>query len=211
MARGLSVALIGTDGAGKSTVAHIVSRAQGRKTRVIYMGLNPSRATTRVSLSHIANRIVTHPEPDFRGGRKDTHGRLWAAIRLVYRIAEETLRFANVAWHRFRGDLVLMDRHFRYDHVLDDDPEERLSERIHHWYLERLTPEPDLVIFLDVPASVAIRRSGEGSLAYHERRQKAWIRYAETRSNVIRIDADRALDDVVGDVMGAIRDASAEG
>jgi len=205
MTRGLTVALVGTDGSGKSTVAARLLREAGGPVRVVYMGLNSSKANTRVSLSRVADRLVDHESDDFRGGRPDTRGRMWAAVRLGYRVLEESLRFTEIAVLRRRGYLVVMDRHVRFDHVLGDESRGRLSERLHRAFLQRLTPLPDLLIWLDVPVATAIARSGEGTEEYHDRRRSAYGRaVAAGGEDAVRIDATQPIDDVVGEVMRTV-------
>lgn len=196
--RGATVAVIGTDGAGKSSVVAALLEASQRPARVVYMGLNPGKANTP-SIGKLVGRSTS----DFRGETGDPHGPLWRALRTVYRILEETMRFVAVARYRRAGELVLLDRHFRFDHALGTRLT-RLSDRVHVWFLEHLTPLPDLVLYLRVPADVAMARKGEGSEAYHLKRITAYDAYAERMDRVTAIDATRPLDDVVAEAERAI-------
>ena len=198
--------MVGTDGSGKSTVTQALHRRLGYPTRVIYMGLNSARVNVRLSLAPVVERAVGIEGGDFRSGNPRRRGYVWNGIRLLYRVLEESLRFLTVAYHKALGRVVLMDRHFRFDHALITSKDDGVSERLHRLYLEHLTPMPDLVILLDVPSTVAMERSREGSMRYHDKRRSKLTEAASSMPNMARIDATKEIEAVVAEAERLIED-----
>lgn len=212
-----TVALIGADGAGKSTIARMLKESFQLPIKYLYMGINvessnvalPSsrfiqflkrkRQSEAVTSRHpiISSDIMQPPEHKRRG-------RLRAAARLIYRLSEEWYR-QLISWsYQLRGYIVIYDRHFTFDfdsHDLDiKELGEPLSKRLHRWILSHFYPRPSLVLFLDASPEVLYARKGEGTLSYLEVRRNAFSRQGEKIPNFIRIDASQPLETVYREV-----------
>jgi thymidylate kinase len=132
---GLSVALLGPDGAGKSTLAEGIAESFKMPVSIIYMGL-----TGGFLMQVVRVRI---PGVVFVG-----------RALVIWR------RYLRARLHQARGRLVVFDRY-----VLDaavPHPRrltrlERISRRLDFY----LCPAPDLVLILDAPGELMHQRKGE--------------------------------------------------
>lgn len=211
-----SVALIGPDGAGKTTLTLMLERSGVLPFKYLYMGINIGSSNVALPTSRLAERLKkvlggervrttsagnTSLSPH-RTGRKP-RGALWAAVRLANRVAEECYRQLLSWWYQLRGYVVLYDRHFVFDFAErpSSDAPEPLSNRIHRRWLTHHYPQPDFVIYLDAPAEVLFARKRESSLEELERRRQALLRQGSRMSNFVRVDATQPLEKVYGEVL----------
>jgi thymidylate kinase len=176
---GLSVALLGPDGAGKSSLAASIQQSFGRPVRTLYMGLW-AKSTSKAHLL---------PIPGF-----DLAGRLlrvWA-LYLVGR------------YHRMRGRLVIFDR-YTYDALLTPPRLLNWRSRLYFGMIGHACPAPDLVILLDAPGSIMYERKGEHS---PEKLEEQRQRFLALRKHVRRLQVvDAAVPEsaVRSEVLARIR------
>jgi thymidylate kinase len=217
----VTVALVGPDGAGKSTVARRVVASLPFPARRVYMGVNLEASSTMLPTTRLA-LAVKHA----RGGRRDMTGRigsgpgdpaqrkhgmvagLRSSLRMANWIAEEWYRQAIAAFYQRRGRVVVFDRHFFCDYYAHDVADGRtgrpLASRVHGYNLRRLYPKPDLVVMLDAPAEVFFERKGEGSIETLELRRQEYLAQAGLFKRFVIVDARQSPDAVVADVRDRI-------
>ncbi|MEP6953683.1 MAG: hypothetical protein ABI950_06435 [Solirubrobacteraceae bacterium] len=222
-ARGFTVALIGCDGAGKTTVARALERESGLPIRYLYMGVSvdsSNRALPTTRLAHAIKRARGAP-PDTAGPREPASAApraaagpvrrarrsVRSALRLANRVAEEWYRQLLAASELRRGRIVVFDRHFTADyHAADVTAGDRtLSRRLHGYVLTRLYPQPDLVVLLDAPPEVLYARKGEGTIGSLGRRRAEYMQLGSTLERFAVVDATLPLPVVVRDVTEIVR------
>ena len=142
--RGVNVALLGPDGAGKSTLAEGLRRVLPVPVRIVYMGVF----------------------------RTDTAQHLWRRVPgagLLLRVSRLWWRSTVARYHRARGAVVVFDRYV-FDAKLRPGPKSPRS-RASYWVIERACPAPDLVLLLDAPGAVMFERKGEHDVTTLEQRR----------------------------------------
>jgi thymidylate kinase len=215
-----TVALIGGDGAGKTTVAKHLMESLPWRVKYLYMG--PSTVSGNVALPttklarFIKSKIDRNPES--KGDKESEPGKptsnelhygkkkrnfLWIFARFLNRILEAYWRQLLTLTYRIRGFMVVYDRHILFDAAPRESSKLRLNkllDRIEYWILFYLFPKPDLVIFLDASPDVLYNRKGEASVKHLKSRRQAMLEQGKRTKNFIRIDASLPLDQVLEEV-----------
>lgn len=214
---GRSVALIGIDGAGKSTVARELIGRLPFDAGYLYMGVNLEASsvmlpTTRAVLAVKRRRggrgdmTVGHLEPGWRSAGPIAGVR--RLIRITNWIAEEAYRAALARRIQRRPALVVFDRHFFCDYyasaVAPSAGARPLDTRIHGYVLRRWYPRPDLTLFLDAPPEVLIARKAGETLEQVARRRLDYLNLASVLPAFEVVDANRPVSEVVDDIVGRI-------
>ncbi len=212
-----TIAFIGLDGAGKTTITErLLADLPGPAVR-IYMGTslmsaNVTLPTARLvlwlkrrSYRKTAARSQDVPlEPVFNRQLEQQpgeRGTLGLIARTFHRLAEEWYRQLVVWSYELRGYTVLFDRHFVYEYAEQNRPEawRRLPwpDRLHLWCLNHLYPQPGLVIFLDAPPALLLKRKEEGlSVAELEAFREAMLAQGSNAPNFVEVDASQPLETV---------------
>jgi thymidylate kinase len=219
--RGFTVALIGCDGAGKTTVARALERDTDLPVRYLYMGVSSDSSNRQLPTTRVAHLVkrrrgaapdtagprLPAPEPAPAGAVRRARRSARSTLRLLNRSAEEWYRQLLALAYQRRGQIVVFDRHFTADYHARDVAAERrtLSRRVHGLMLTRLYPQPDLVIFLDAPPAVLHARKGEGTIASLGRRREEYFALGATLPRFRVVSATRPLPEVVGEVASIVR------
>jgi thymidylate kinase len=219
----LTVALVGADGAGKSTISRRLQTAKlPRPVKTIYMGVNLEASslmlpTTRLLLAAKRARggrpdLVASSLRQPAGGGSSSRSLRQSvrdSVRMTVWIFEEWLRQLVATSYGVRGYIVVFDRHFFADYyhtdIASSAKNQGLFARIHGWMLAHAYPKPDLVICLDAPAEVLYLRKPEASEEWLEQRRQQYLNLAGVVSAFAVVNADRDLDEVYSDVVDCIQ------
>jgi thymidylate kinase len=213
-----SVALIGPDGAGKTTVSRRLAQTLPLPVKYFYMGgsgrasdiLLPTtrllrglrRRAGKLSGARLLERVRDWLDSENPVGCFLAN--LWLSVRLANQVCEEWYRQLWAAYYQRHGYVVVFDRHFSSDHLaydmLHSDEERPLASRMRSFLLKRFYPWPDLVIYLDAPAKVLFARKREWTPKLLEERRQAYLQMQGVVKNFVVVDASRPADDVAQEV-----------
>jgi len=221
---GLMVAVLGVDGAGKSTVMARVEQdlAPAFWSTKLYHGRaldSPLRWTKRVRQERRERDLIKrelesaatanpHAVPLSRDPHdKPSRGLVLSLVKLGLWWADYTILgyVTDVYPQLRRSALVLFDRY--YHDLLVDPTRHRYGGPM--WLARsvgRAFPQPHLVILLDAPAEVLHARKQEVSLEETARQRKAYLDLVQKLPNGHVLDASRPVHEVVADTERIILD-----
>lgn len=164
--RGMTVALVGPDGVGKSTLAEDLAQRFAFPVTRVYMGIH-------------------------RGASSDRRSR---PLPLPLRIPRQWGRYLRARAAAWRGRLVLFDR-YAFDARLTAARQQSILRRAARSVLARI-PDPDLTILLDAPAEVVHARKPERTIEDLERLRTEYLAVASRARRVAVVDASGPADEV---------------
>jgi thymidylate kinase len=218
-----TIALIGADGSGKTTIAKMLLASPPAKMKYLYMGLNIESSNYALPTSRLIfylkllkykrkNRnfkdvklknLSLHNIEEDR--TVDKRGKFGAFVRLGNRMAEAWYR-QIISWiFQLSGYTVLYDRHYIFDSSTNQSCEELKKQRIttimHKWMINNLLSKPKLVFLLHAPPEVLFERKGEADLEYLKARTESFMKVGRSFKNFIIVDATQPIDKVFADVL----------
>jgi thymidylate kinase len=180
--RGLTVALLAPDGAGKTTLARSLGQAFYLPTRYIYMGTNPNSGSMTLPTTRLLARMGRRWRPLVR------------ALSALNGIVEQGLRYRVGAYHRQRGRLVVFDRYASGSLIgAQDGPPHKQLQR---WAMRLICPPPDIVVYLDAPAEVLYQRKQEHSPEQLDRQRQHYRHILAGVAGTAVVDAGREPEEV---------------
>ena len=196
--RGVSVALLAPDGAGKTTLSRELARDNYLRARVVYMGTN----TDSASISLPTTKWLKEHVKSHRSSKLSLPLIAFKGLGFGSRVAEQWYRCGMAFYHRLRGRFVVFDRYV-YDSFLA--PQARtFGKRLRRWLIENTCPSPDLVIVLDAPGRVLYERKGEHTPERLEQQRQVYLGLKQKVSNMTVVDASRGADEVRRQVISLI-------
>ena len=211
--RGVVVALVGTDGAGKSTTADGLAQRlhrYGLRTASAYFGM----ARGNLPGVNLARRLLGVATPQNASsttpsGPARTAATAHPTLRRVaawFYAAEYVWRYVRtVAPHRARRRVVIVDR-WVYDLRESPWPASRAGR-----VAERLVPAPDVLVLTDAPVELIHARKPERTLAEQAAQQARYrrlmaerpARYAE-----VVVDTGGTSPDPLGELVATVVEAA---
>lgn len=209
---GVVVALVGTDGSGKSTVAGTVAQ------RLEDLGLTTSSAYFGMARGNLpgvglARKVLGVPESggeqvdsDAQPQGPPTDQAMVRRLAAWYYAVEYGWRYlSTVAGPRRRGNVVICDRYV-YDLRESPWPGSRAAA-----FAEWLVPRPDLLVLPDAPAELIHARKPERSLAEQAAQQQALrelLAQGPARCGNLTVDTSGATDHPEDVVVRAVYSAA---
>jgi len=188
--RGFTVALLAPDGAGKSTLAHSLTRDPYFRARLIYMGTN-----VKATGMFLPTTQWLHAKTKKYEARRAKLGlKIIKGIAFINRVIEQWYRSLAAAYHVTRGRFVVYDRYV-YDSWLVSRPRS-MRKRIRRWLLESACPSPDLVVLLDAPGEMLFKRKGEHSPEWLEQQRQGYLNLLPAVPNMVVVDAQQGAEEV---------------
>ena len=176
--RGISVALLGPDGAGKTTLADAIGRDFVLPVRRVYMGLTGGAL----------ERLLRVRVP---------------GVALVGRVLVLWARYLRARWHQARGRLVVFDRYI-YDAAVPTPHPLSPGQRTSRWLAGHAVPQPDLILVLSAPGDVMFARKHAYSADTLENWRQHFLALARQFSSVVILDATKPPDAVCTDAIAQI-------
>jgi thymidylate kinase len=217
-----TIALIGADGSGKTTIAKMLLDSPPVRMKYLYMGLNIESSNYALPTSRLIyylkllkykkknknlkdvklKNLSLHELNDDRS--IDTRSKIGATARMVNRMAEAWYR-QIISWiFQLRGYTVLYDRHYIFDSSTNQTGEElkkqRLTTKMHRWMINNLLSKPKLVFLLHAPPEVLFERKGEADIEYLKARTESFLKVGKGLKNFIIVDATQPIDKVYEEV-----------
>jgi len=193
---GLSIAFLGPDGCGKSSVIdQVMHDLREVFRRVEYQHLRP-RPLARGDTPGAAPVINPHGQKARgAGGSVAKLLHFWS----IYLIGTQLWTFPRLV----SSTLVIFDRY--YHDLLADPRRYRYGAQL-RWarLLGRLVPQPELTFVLDAPPEVIQARKKEVPFVESQRQRQAYLDLAPQLRRAHVIDATQPLDKVVADVVAIV-------
>jgi len=198
----------GLDGAGKSTLIEWLRAELERRARRVAVFHMNDHVGVYAYLRAIRDRLrppraprppADPASPTLRRGRLAAvrDAVIWnkSLRRLLYPLDLVVFWVYRLYIEKLRGRVLIMDRYF-YDSLVDVS-----NGRGTRWvrFLARLTPTPDLAVFLDISPEESFARKGEYSVEYlrarwrHYRTVAPWVRSALVVDNRDLADTQQIL------------------
>ncbi len=200
---GYFVAVLGTDGSGKSTIINSIRPFLEETTHVSvqYHHLRPGLLP---SLSRLAGKKQKEgPVKDPHGGKPA--GRLSSIFRFSYYLIDYILgHFSRIYISKVKRSCIIFGDRWYYEYMIDP---RRCAVQLPSW-LPRLVayiiPSPDLILCLGGDAAKIYSRKPETSLGEVERQVKELREFCDGNDRAIWVDTTRSIESSVNDVLMAI-------
>jgi len=206
----LTIALIGPDGVGKSTVISELSNSFPLGIKSVYMGWSDHENTLKLPTSKWLYRRynktktspITEASADNASPQKEqvmasTQKIHWKQFPgIVNEIAEQYTRYFYAKYYKFRGAFVLYDRYVYDQFIFNSTAKEeeiKPQDKILAKFFKHFFPEPNLTILLAGDAELIHQRKNELPAEEIAKRIALYEKIGSTMKNFHVIDVNVEL------------------
>jgi thymidylate kinase len=125
-----------------------------------------------------------------------------SALSFTDRLITHAMRCAVARYHRFCGRVVILDRHV-YDSWISKTPD-TAGKRFRKRLFEGGFPVPDLVVLLDAPGEMLLKRKGEHTAEWLEGQRLAYLALKNRLPQMVVVDATQTLEQVQREVAALV-------
>ena len=201
---GFTIAFLGTDGSGKSTIIENIKPTlfDAFHKAVFYEHMRPNRFP---SIAKLLGRKESFDGPVTNPHDSELSSFFGSLFRLSYYMIDYTIGFYLKVWPKkaIRSCVWLFDRYY-YDYLIDP---KRARIKLPQWILkigQFLIPEPDLILCLGTDAQVIHKRKPELTLEEVERQVAALKEFSNSYKRAVWIDTGNDIETSTNEAMEAI-------
>lgn len=201
---GFTIAFLGTDGSGKSTIIEKITPLlnEAFHNGVNYEHMRPNKLP---SIAKLFGKKEAFSETVSNPHGSSASGFIGSLVRWLYYLLDYTFGFYLKIWPKkaIKSCVWIFDRYY-YDYIIDP---KRARIKLPHWILKLgqiLIPEPDLILCLGTEAKVIHERKPELALEEVERQVNTLNKFCESHNRAVWIDTGKNIDTSASDAMDAI-------
>lgn len=197
---GFFMTLLGPDGAGKTTITKLLVESEAiknifSKQKHFYRRFD---VPWKKLVTSIKSSGLPRLEPEIRNDRSVVPMKpLKAGVYAIYLAIEYLTGHLFLRWWKSNGGLVVFDRYF-YDYLVFEDF--ALCPWWLLFFLAKIVPRPDAVIYLQNEATTIYARKPERSVPEIERQAKICERLVAGLPNGFTINSSKVPEKIVDDI-----------
>ena len=194
---GISIAFLGPDGSGKSTIINELKKRQLPFRRIDYFHLKP--------LKRRNNDVQIVEEPH----KYPPYSKIKSFVKLVYFVYQYNIGWIkNILPLKIRSSLIIFDRY--YDDILADKKRYRISLG-DFWikFFRKFIPKPDLYFVLVTEPEIVYNRKQEVSFEELKNQVKKYERLVDNKK-YIKIDVNKKPEEIVDEIINILMEKMSE-